>query len=150
MLFSNDQQQEGYDAVLLGSIDKPKFDVSALNELIEEEAYWPVKESLLEVGFGSGGAEFESSNRNVITDLFSTYAGQAADLGKWMQDAQMNRDKDLRLQYLAGMWFNSYQSTRILQSILADYKYPQNLFAGTEEQILALKQRLANQGRQER
>jgi spermidine synthase len=67
-----------------------------------------------------------------------------------MQDAQMNRDKDLRLQYLAGMWFNSYQSTRILQSILADYKYPQNLFAGTEEQILALKQRLANQGRQER
>jgi spermidine synthase len=149
MLFSNDQHLEGYDAVLLGGIDAPRFDLTKLTSVMEDNRYMPVKESLMEVGFGSGGMEFDPPNRNVITDLFSTYAARASDLGKWMEDAQINRDKDLRLQYLAGMYFNSYQSTRILQSILASYKFPQNLFAGSEEQISALKQRLADQGRRE-
>ena len=35
-------------------------------------------------------------------DLFSTYAGRASDLKGWLKDAAINRDRSLRLQYLAG------------------------------------------------
>ncbi len=150
ILFSNDQQQEGYDAVLLGSVDQRKFDLNALHQMMDERNYLPVKDSLMEVGFGAGGMEFESPNRSVIVDLFATYAAQASILGQWMENAQLNRDKDLRLQYLAGMWFNSYQSTKILQSILMNYKFPENLFQGSEEHISALKVKLAENGRRDK
>jgi spermidine synthase len=150
MIFSNDQNLEGYDAVLLGSVERPQFDLNELQTILEEKRYLRVKESLMEVGFGAGGSEFESSDRNAILELFATYAAQASDLVKWMADAQINSDKDLRLQYLAGMWFNSYQNTRILQSILSNYRFPENLVVGSKEQVLALKQRLADAGRRDR
>ena len=41
-------------------------------------------------------------------------------MSDWTQNAQINRDSNLRLQYLAGMYFNSYLSTKILQSILLE------------------------------
>jgi spermidine synthase len=104
----------------------------------------------MEVGFGAGGSQFESPNRSAVLELFASYAAQASDLGQWMADAQINRDRDLRLQYLAGMWFNSYKSTSILQSILSNYRFPENLVVGSTEQKLALKQMLANEGRRDR
>jgi spermidine synthase len=150
MIFSNDQHLEGYDAVLLGSAEKSQFDMNELQTMVEEMSYYRVKESLMEVGFGSGESGFEFTNRNAVLELFATYAAQASNLGKWMTDAQINRDKDLRLQYLAGMWFNSYKGTSILQSILSYYRFPENLMVGSKENISALKQLLANEGRRER
>jgi spermidine synthase len=150
MIFSNDQHLEGYDAVLLGSAEAPQFDLDALQGMLNENGYFRVQESLMEVGFGAGGSQFESPNRSAVLELFASYAAQASDLGQWMADAQINRDRDLRLQYLAGMWFNSYKSTSILQSILSNYRFPENLVVGSTEQKLALKQMLANEGRRDR
>jgi spermidine synthase len=149
ILFSNDQHLEGYDAVLLGGAEPSRLDLDNLNQMMDEEKYLPVKESLIEVGFGAGGTGFESPNRGVINDLYATYAARGSDLQTWTADAQINRDKNLRLQYLAGMWFNSYEGTSILQSILAYYKFPKNLFAGSPEHIENLKQALENEGRRE-
>lgn len=43
-------------------------------------------------------------------DLLSSYAGQASDLTAYLADATLNRDRNLRLQYLAGMGLNSDRS----------------------------------------
>ncbi len=150
MIFSNDQNMEGYDAVLLGSAEPSRFDLDALHQMMSEDGYLPVKQSLEEVGFGAGGSGFDLVGRSVISDLFATYAARASDLRPWTADAQINRDKDLRLQYLAGMWFNSYQSTSILQSILEHYRFPANLFAGAQEHLEELKMTLANDGRRDK
>ena len=51
-------------------------------------------------------------------DLFSNYAGTKSDLTPWLADAIINRDRNLRLQYLAGMGFNLYQSEAIYADML--------------------------------
>jgi spermidine synthase len=149
MLFSNDEHLEGYDAVLLGGVEPSRFNLEALNQMLEEKSYLPVKESLMDVGFGTGNANFSSLDRNVVIDLLATYAAKASDLQRWTADAQINRDKNLRLQYLAGMWFNSYVSTSILQSILESYKFPDDVFVGSNAYVEMLRQTLANAGRRE-
>ncbi len=147
MIFSNDQHLEGYDGVLLGRKGPAKIGVDALQQLLDRGDYQPVKQSLIEVGFGSSSDDL--LRRGIAVDLLSTYAGRASDLQGWMQNAQINRDRDLRLQYLAGMYFNSYLSTRILQSILTHYRFPSDAFVGSDENIWMLKQALAQKGRRE-
>ena len=39
----------------------------------------------------------------LAVELFASFAGQATRLGEWMRDAQINTDRNLRLQFLAGM-----------------------------------------------
>jgi spermidine synthase len=152
ILFSNDLNGEGYDAVLLGQAELIKIDVDELQQRLDRDDYRPVKESLLEVGFGLGGANTgdRPNTRGAAIDLLSTYAGQAADLGEWMKDAQINRDLNLRLQYLAGMWLNSYVGTAILDDILRYYRFPDEVFVGSEERVQGMKQALADMGRREK
>jgi spermidine synthase len=56
--------------------------------------------------------------------LLATCAGRSADMGVWMEDAQMKTDRNLRLQYLAGMPVNYYVATDILNGILKYYRFP--------------------------
>ena len=147
VLFSNDQYSQGYDAVLLGSNGPLKIDIDRLQNLLNRSEYAQVKDSLIEVGFGSGGPQTAYWDWDVAINLFSTYAGQARDLQSWTARAQINRDKDLRLQYLAGMGFNSFIGTKIFQDILAYYRFPETVYTGSSESILTLRQALANGGR---
>jgi spermidine synthase len=149
MIFSNDQHQEGYDAVLLGQAEPSKIDVDRLQELLTRADYFPVSQSLEEVGFGTSH-QMQTDTRGIVTNLLSTFAGYAPDLKSWSGNAQINRDRNLRLQYLAGMYFNSYIGTKILDSILSSYRFPQDVFVGSENQIATLKQALAEAGRREK
>ncbi len=147
MLFSNDQQMEGYDAVLLGQADPSPIDVDQLLGILSSAEYEPVKQSLTDVGFGAREMGMGNFDQNIVVDLLATFAARAADLHPWTQNAQLNRDRDLRLQYLAGMYFNSYLGTTILHNILAYYRFPEDLFTGSPENIDLLKQMLTNSGR---
>ena len=69
-------------------------------------------------------------------------------LKEWSRGAQINTDRNLRLQYLAGMWLNSNMGEQILSSILAHYRFPDQTFVGSPEAISALKQALKRAGRQ--
>ncbi|MBN1570960.1 MAG: fused MFS/spermidine synthase [Acidobacteria bacterium] len=150
LIFSNDEHLEGYDAVLIGQAESTQINVDRLQALLDRADYENVRESLAQAGFGGSSAWPERIDRGVAINLLSTFAGQASDLHEWIKDAQINCDKNLRLQYLAGMYFNSYQSTKILQSILSYYTFPDNVFVGSAQYISDLKEALMMQGRNER
>jgi spermidine synthase len=149
MIFSNDQHQQGYDAVLLGQAEPAKIDIDRMQELLNRADYIPVSQSLEEVDFGTRNP-MQIYNRGIVIDLLATFAGDAPSLGSWTGNAEINRDRNLRLQYLAGMYFNSYISTKILDSILSSYRFPQDVFVGSENQVGTLKQALAEAGRREK
>ena len=127
ILWSNDNDGEGYDAVLFGQVEPTRIDVDQMQLRMNRPDHLKVKESLADVGFHSA------------VGLLSTYAGRASDMEGWMRDAQINRDRNLRLQYLAGFWLNSNMGSEILLDISRFYKFPDNLFAGSEVRIRMLK-----------
>ena len=55
-------------------------------------------------------------------------------------DAIINRDRNLKLQYLAGLGLNLYQSDRIYSDMLMHAKYPEGLFTGSEQTLQALRE----------
>lgn len=147
MLFSNDRHREGYDGVLVGHERPPCISIDRLEQLLDRPDYQAVKQSLMEVGFGTSLED--PVDRGVTVNLLATYAGRALDLGGWLDNAQINSDRNLRLQYLAGMHLNYYIGTRILQGILASYRFPADVFVGSDERVLMLEEALSLQGRLE-
>ena len=143
ILWSNEREGNGYDAILFGQVEPTVIDVDELQRRLDRPDHQLVKQSLREVGFG----EIEAVD-GVVTvpeegiDLLATYAGQAPLLKEWSRGAQINTDRNLRLQYLAGMWLNSNMGERILSGILAHYRFPDQTFVGSPEMIDALKQAL--------
>jgi spermidine synthase len=126
-IWSNDINGEGYDVVLLGRTEPMKIDVDQLQQRLERPDHLDVAASLAEVKFASA------------LDLLSTYAGQGPDLKDWLQDAQINTDRNLRLQYLAGLGLNAYQEGAIYNEMLSHYQYPEDLFLGTPARRLELR-----------
>src|SRR5213083_1745753 len=98
VVFGNTNEGKGYDLVLLGQVEPTKIDVDAVQAKLQRPEYTPMARSLREIGMSSA------------VDLFATYAGRKPDLQAWLKDAQINRDRNLRLQYLAGLGLNLYQA----------------------------------------
>ncbi len=128
ILWSNDYTGDGYDAVLYGQVEPTKIDLDKLQTRLDSPSYAAVKESLADAGFPN------------MADLFGTYAGRATDLQKWLAGAAINEDRNLRLQYIAGLAVNTYHGETILRGILNYYKYPEDLFTGSADNKLAVRQ----------
>lgn len=126
VVWGNTNNGAGYDLVLLGQAEPTKIDVEAVQRHLSEPLMVPVARSLGEIGMYSA------------IDLFSNYAGMKTDLAPWLADAAINRDRNLRLQYLAGMGFNLYQSEAIYADMLQYSQWPNDLFIGSD----ATKQQL--------
>jgi spermidine synthase len=110
---------EGYDLVLLGRAHSAPIDVGKLQQRMDRPAYAPLVSVLREVGLGSA------------VGLLSAYAGRNPDLSPWLRDAQVNRDRNLRLQYLAGLGLNLRQADSIYNEILRHRQYPEDLVIAT-------------------
>jgi spermidine synthase len=128
VVWGNTQEGRGYDLVLLGQVEPTRIDLDDMERKLSQPEYAPVRRSLAEIGMYSA------------VDLFSTYAGQKADLAPWLKDAAINRDRNLRLQYLAGLGLNLYQSEAIYADMLAYSRFPDNLFVGSESTKASLRQ----------
>jgi spermidine synthase len=142
ILFSNDTSGEGFDAILLGQVEQTRIDLDKLRGLMKSPDYARVRESLIEAGFGmdTGGIKWKPNMfRDEALSLLATYAGRASDMKEWMQNAQINTDRNLRLQYLAGMSVNSFMATEILNGILKYYRFPENVFLGSSERVEEIK-----------
>jgi len=132
VVFGNTTNGEGYDTVLVGSIEPLHIDVDAVQAKLASPEYARMAQSLREIGFNSA------------IELFSTFAGRASDLKPFLKDAAVNRDRNLRLQYLAGLGLNVYQAGPIYSDMIKYRGDPGDLFVGSEETLQALRAMIAN------
>jgi len=117
-IWSNDDNGAGYDILLLGQTGVMRINVDELQQRILRDE--PVARSLGEAGFKS------------VVSLLATYGGRGSDLRPWLGQAEINRDRNLRLQYLAGLGLNFNQGTLIQDDMLVYRRYPEELFVGSE------------------
>jgi len=129
-VFANTVNGQGYDLVLFGQLEGGKINVDAVQARLSDPANAAVAKSLSEVGINSA------------IDLFGTFAGRRGDMKNWLADVQINTDRNLKLQYLAGLGLNLYQSDAIYKAMIRDAKYPDNLFEGSPETLTALKAKI--------
>lgn len=130
LVFGNTHMDAGYDVVLVGQKTPGPIDVDAIQARLESPEYAPVAHSLAQIGFNSA------------IDLVSTFAARGEQLRPWLADAQINRDKNLRLQYLAGFGLNLYDQAAIYSQMIQGRRYPEGLFTGSPATIEQLRMRI--------
>jgi len=120
-IWSNDIDGEGYDTIMIGHVDPLSIDLRALQNRLEQADHARVRESLAPVGFHSA------------LDLLGTYAGRKADLAPWLVGAEINRERSLRLMYLAGMGAGLQHAPAIYEEMIRHRRFPEELFAASPE-----------------
>jgi spermidine synthase len=126
-IWSNDNEGEGYDLVMLGGLTPMRINMGDLENRLKQPEYADVLESL------------NSVRIKTALSLLGTYAGSRADLTEWLADAQINLDKNMRLQYLAGMGLNMDQTADIFDDILRHLTFPEHIIVATDTQKTLLK-----------
>jgi spermidine synthase len=127
MVFANLAYGQGYDVVLVGQNNPGPIDLDAIDDKLARPEYAPVVESLAEVGFYSA------------SQLMATFAAKRPEIDPWIADAQLNRDRNLRLQFLAGLGMNRYEADAIYRDMARYRTYPQGLFTGSPERLRLLQ-----------
>jgi len=127
VVFGNTNNGAGYDLVLVGQMGTMKIDVDDIEKRLASPEYAQVAQSLREIGFNSA------------TELFGTFAGNEQMLRPWLADAQINRDRNLRLQFLAGASLNMYDQAGIYSQMLQYRRYPDGLFTGTPQELAQIR-----------
>ncbi len=122
-IWNNDLEGDGYDIMLLGQLGPTHIDIDELARRLDRPDYALVRDSLSEVGLGSA------------LSLLATFGGRVSDLGSWLEHAQINHDRDLRLQYLAGLAMPQNVATDIMYELLRYRRFPNPLFTGSGEQM---------------
>jgi spermidine synthase len=130
MIFANTYNGAGYDLVLLGQVEGTRINLDDIEVRLQRPEYAPIKTSLAEVGMYSA------------VDLFATYGGSAKDMQPWLRNAQINRDRNLRLQYLAGRGLNLYRADAIYAEMLPYASDPEHVFTGSDERMQSLLEKI--------
>jgi len=120
----------GYDVVMLGKPGPLEIDPAALEARLNRPDHATIREALAQVDLGG------------VDGLMATFAGQARDLRLWLADAQINTDRNLRLEYLAGLANNVYDA-QIYQHMLAYRRFPEEMFRTSPEWMERLRRAMA-------
>lgn len=120
-IWSNESFNQGFDLVMLGqnTPQRPLIDIATMADQI--------------VATESINVSLDEVELNHPLVLLTTYAGNAKDLKPFLTDAQINRDANLRLQFLAGMSINQQSAPVILKSLLQYRKFPEELFSDSSD-----------------
>ena len=110
------------------------FEIAGGFQILTRPEYAPVAASLAEVGFYSA------------SQLMATFAAKKPEIDPWIADAQLNRDRNLRLQFLAGMGMNLYVADAIYRDMARYRTYPTGLFTGSPERIQLLQRYWESEG----
>ncbi len=133
LVFGNLFEGHGYDLVLVGQVEPMSIDVDAMQARLDDPAYARVAASLRDIGITSA------------IDLLGTYAGSSDDLQPWLRDATINTDRNLRLQYLAGLTLNAHESDSIYRDMIQYARFPERIFTGSPETLQRLRARIGQQ-----
>jgi spermidine synthase len=125
LIWINDREG-GSDMVLFGRVDPTPINVDKTVEQFDRIDHSRAAKSLRDVGFASA------------IDLMSTYAGRAADFADWLKGANINTDRDLRLQYLAGMGVNVFAQYQIQYGLTQARRIPAGLFVASPKTLAEL------------
>jgi spermidine synthase len=128
-IWANENGGGGYDVVMFGPAGDSTIDVDMIERRLAVNP--AAARSLKDVGFESAMA------------LLTTYAGRARDLTPWLQGAQINRDGNLRLQYLAGLALNVNGAGQIYEQLLSYRRIPEGIFSVSPGRKQALDMALA-------
>jgi spermidine synthase len=109
---------DGFDLVLLGQATPSPIPVDAIQARLDRPDYAPVVASLSQVGFHSA------------VEFLATYAGRSRDLKPMLAGAQINRDLNMRLQYIAGLGLNSMAYQQTYKDVLKYRRFPDDLLVG--------------------
>ncbi len=125
-IWANTIDGHGYDMVFMGQAEPLKINLDEVQQRLNRPDYAPVAQSL-------------ARNWDCLADGFAgDIRGQETDLAPWLAGAEINRDGDLRLQYLAGWGINSDMQDPIYRQIMAYRSVPSNLFEGSPQYLNAL------------
>jgi len=118
-LWNSQENLFGYDLTLLGHVGPLRINGRAVRARVGGNP--AVRASLGEVGIGG------------LVNLLELYSGNRSDVAAWLADAQINRDRNLRLEYLAGTALDVHIATRIYWHMIDRIAYPSALFDLEEE-----------------
>jgi spermidine synthase len=104
----------GNDFIMLGQVAPLRVDADELGSRIEANP--ALEKSLAEVGIEG------------VLRLLAAYVGEKRNLTQWLEDAQINRERNLRLQYLAGLSLDLHQHQEIYRTIVQYRDYPDDIF----------------------
>jgi spermidine synthase len=131
IVWINDREGGG-DVVLFGQVDPAPINVDEAVERFDRTGNARAAKSLRDIGFVSA------------IDLMSSYAGRSPDLAAWLKGAAINTDRDLRLQYLAGMGLNVDAQEKIYLELMEARRIPPDLFVGSAETLAELRNAIEN------
>jgi spermidine synthase len=121
-LWGNTLNGAGYDLVVMAKEGgDSRIDLTRVADFLARPEHVNVKYSLDEVGIRSA------------VDVAGLYSGRGSDLVPWLADAEINTDRNLKLQYIAGLALNLYDQDAIYRAILKYRRFPEGLFTGAED-----------------
>jgi len=127
-IFANTVRGAGYDVVVIGQADPIQIDIDRMQARLDSPDYATTSKSLQEIGLFSA------------VDLLGTYAGRPSDLQPWLKGAVITHDRDMRIQYLAGMSLNAYHADDIYKNMVKFGPYmPKELFTGSDVRLKLLE-----------
>jgi len=132
-IWINTRDGRGYDMVFLGQDGPLKINLDELQQRLERPDYAPVAESLRDIEIASS------------MDLMISFIAQRSDLAPWLEGAELNRDRDLRLEYLAGWGINSSLEDYLYRQLLSYRHPPRNLFEGSPQRVAWLLNTLSSE-----
>ena len=135
VVWSNELRGRGSDVVLSAQATPATVDLDAVTARLERPDYGRVLASLRDVKFKSA------------TDLFATYMAQRSDLTGWLANATINTDRNLRVQYLAGMGMGRESDYSIYADLRRARSHPPALLAGATQTMQGLIDEIDRQAR---
>jgi hypothetical protein len=115
---------------LIGGLGPLQVDLDALQVRLARPDHTAIRRSLAEVQL------------DTVVQLLGNYIGGAADLHDWLAQAEINDDRSLRLQYLAGLSYYSHTGAAAYGELLAFRRFPAGLFHGSDDIVGALREKL--------
>lgn len=104
-LWSGANRSTGYDLVVVGTIGDQEISPRTIRQRWQSNP--ALQQSMADAGIIAPD------------DLLNRFAGDASDIADWLRDAEINRDRNLRLQYLAGLTPESQTAQEIFQAMVA-------------------------------
>ena len=127
-------RDDGPDVVMLGQADPAPIDVDRAVQRLDRIDNARAAKSLRDIGFVSA------------IDLLSSFVGRGSDLSAWLKGAAINTDRNLRLQYIAGMGLNVDTRDWIHHELIKARRIPADLFTGSAANLAELRTAIESSG----